>query len=442
MMNEVNFVNLTLEVLLKSGIFITSLNISNILLENIYLNKIHKYKNSIIRELPPIDIESVEKRKGEIESQKIKVLLPYLKKLEKYTSEENLKTAYRNLKDVKVSRSLKPILRFSESYSSLQNKIEYIFKKNLCHEFLHLASTYYSEKTKELFSGFRQWKSGKEKGAEIGTGINEGYTELLASRIEKKKPSLIYRKQAKIAELFEYFFDNPKDMEDYYFNHNLPGLIKHLEQFASREEIIDLIQLIDKFNGKNQRIGLIYPEYQFIKIQLTLYEWYKRKEKSSLKLGSFRRKICSDKIVSIFLNRKIKLQRKSLKGTPIFKIDELVEEKEKRNKLSEDKIKEGIEFYAGRPFDEVYCKIFHTTKDKINLIEAVRLFCLMTDIEFPKSSRKELNTLSRKVQCLILPDKEKTDLEYEAGRILQENIDYIWLNKINEQSKQKIKKCQ
>ena len=87
-------------------------------------------------------------------------------------------------------------------------------------------------------------------------------------------------------------------------------------------------------------------------------------------------------------------------------------------------------------------KIFHTTKDKINLIEAVRLFCLMTDIEFPKSSRKELNTLSRKVQCLILPDKEKTDLEYEAGRILQENIDYIWLNKINEQSKQKIKKCQ
>jgi len=199
MMNEVNFVNLTLEVLLKSGIFITSLNISNILLENIYLNKIHKYKNSIIRELPPIDIESIEKRKSEIESQKIKVLLPYLKKLEKYTSEENLKTAYRNLKDVKVSRSLKPILRFSESYSSLQNKIEYIFKKNLCHEFLHLASTYYSEKTKELFSGFRQWKSGKEKGAEIGTGINEGYTELLASRIEKKKPSLIYRKQAKIA---------------------------------------------------------------------------------------------------------------------------------------------------------------------------------------------------------------------------------------------------
>lgn len=435
-MTEANFLAHTLETLVQMGIFITSVNLTSFLIGNYSLKSINRQMDSIIRELPPIDGESIEKRKREISKKQIKILLPYLKKLEKFTSEDNLKTAYRNLKTIEVVRNPKMILKCQGCYSSTSNKIQYVTKKTLCHEFLHMASAYYSKKTKELFGGFLLWRNKLT----IGIGLNEGYTELLASRLEKRKPILLYRKLAKIAELLEYFFDDPKEMEDYYFNHNLAGLIKHLEQFATRKEIIKFILETDRI-VPNTQLFSIFSEYSYIKLELMLYEWLKRKEKNPKKVQEFKRKITSDKIVSIFLNKKIKSQRKSLKGTPIFP-NEIVEMKED-NPLNEDEIKERLEIYEGREFSEVYCKVFNKTKDTINIVEATKLFCLMMNIEFPKHNRIELNNLFRKVQCLILPEKEKTELEYETGIILQDNLDSIWLNKVKDnEAKQKIKKCQ
>lgn len=435
-MTEANFLTHTLETLVQMGIFITSVNLTSFLIGNHSLKLINKQIDSIIREFPPIDGESVEKRKSEISEKQIKILLPYLKKLEKFTSEDNLKTAYRNLKTIEVVRNPKMILKCQGCYSSTSNKIQYVTKKTLCHEFLHMASAYYSKKTKELFGGFLLWKNKLT----IGIGLNEGYTELLASRLEKRKPIFLYWRLAKIAELLEYFFDDPKEMEDYYFNHNLIGLIKHLEQFATRKEIIKFILETDRI-VPNTKLFSIFSEYSYIKLELMLYEWLKRKEKNPVKLRNFRKKICSDKITSILLNKQIKLQRKNPVGTPEFTSDivEITEDDE----LNEEKIKERIGVYEGRSFDEIYCKVFHKTKDNINLIEATKLYCLMTDIEFPRYNRKELNDLSGKVQCLILPEKEKTELEYETGIILQDNLDSIWLNKVKDnESKQKIKKCQ
>lgn len=435
-MTEVNFLAHTLETLVQMGIFITSVNLTSFLIGNYSLKLKNKQMDSIIREFPPIDGESIEKRKSEISEKQIKILLPYLKKLEEYTSEENLKTAYRNLKTVEVVRNPKMFLKFQGCYSSDSNKIQYVMKKTLCHEFLHMASAYCSKKTKELFGGFLLWRNKLT----IGVGLNEGYTELLASRLEKRKPIFLYRKLAKIAELLEYFFDDPKEMEDYYFNHNLAGLIKHLEQFATRKEIINFILQTDRI-VPNTQLCSIFSEYQYMKLELMLYEWLKRKEKNSRKVQEFKRKITSDKIVSIFLNKKIKSQRKSLKGTPIFLLQE--DSKDIETKLNEEQIKDRLEIYEGRPFDEVYCKVFNKTKDNINVVEATKLFCLMMNIEFPKHNRIELNNLFRKVQCLVLPESEKTELEYETGMILQEDIDSIWLNKIGDvDSKQKTKKCQ
>ena len=47
----------------------------------------------------------MEERKRELSREKLRQLEWYVKKLERYTSEENLKSVYRNLKTLKVERN-------------------------------------------------------------------------------------------------------------------------------------------------------------------------------------------------------------------------------------------------------------------------------------------------------------------------------------------------
>lgn len=181
--------------------------------------------------------------------------------------------------------------------------IIYSVDTSLGPEFLHLASSYYDKENKTAFCGFRQ-KS-------IGSGINEGYTELLASRIYNEDNKITaYYEEVKIAKLLEFFFDNPKDIENLYFNCNLSGLISYLENYAERSEIIKILLDIDYINSLSTSIGNLSSISKYLDIQITLYNWFVAKNKDSEKLQQFKELIFEDKMILFIINNpKFKLYK-------------------------------------------------------------------------------------------------------------------------------------
>lgn len=279
-------------------------NIIYICATKIRIYKQSKYDGEIIREAPFINTCKIEKLKKEIDEQKIELLLPFMEKLEKYTTKENLITSYKNLKTAKIEKDsfISSFFNPSEGiYYSDENKITYNKLSAIGHEFLHMCSTYYDTEKEENYSGFKQGSHDYI----IGTALNEGYTELLASRIYNKNNKVTaYSRAVKIARLFELFFENPKDMEKYYFNHDLLGFIHYMERFAPRKDITDILLKLDNtlFIENND---LLFPiTYQYVDIQLKLYEWYSSNIYDKSRLQKFKDIICESKINSLLFNSK------------------------------------------------------------------------------------------------------------------------------------------
>lgn len=390
--------------------------------------------NGIVKNFCPVDPQTVEERKKAISKEKMDEVKDYIEKLANYTKEENLKTVYKNLKNLKIKR--KPLLLISGTagtYDAKKNYINYIFKSSIGHEFLHLASADYDPKKKEYQVGFSQ----RRKSAVVGKGLNEGYTELLASRIYNKENKVeAYKELVKLTELLEYFFDDPKEIEKYYFNHDLPGFIHRMEQYIPRKEFLDIIKGMDKLLLYSSLPISPFPTYEFFKIQMKLYYWFNAQNHSSLKRSAFEQAIQKNAMGSILLKKqKLKLQREFQKGTPVFK------ESKRANPLyyevktdeyqipieleRQRKVLEELLPYQKDPFSKICSEVFQTPVNEINILHATKLYCMMTGIKFPKD-RKELNSYCRQVQSLILPENEKSPLDYRVERQLQKKIDTVW----------------
>ena len=323
-------------------------------------------------------------------------------------------------------------------YDIQKNTIRYTLKSTIGHEFLHMASSYYDAATKTEYCGFFQTKGFDT----IGEGLNEGYTELLASRIYEKNHKVgAYKKEVGVTRLLELFFDNPKEMEDYYFNHNLPGLIHHMEQYAPREEIIKLIHEIDEMHNLSNILSPI-SIYQQVKIQMKLYEWFRLKNKNSQKLESFESFLKENKItLLVFKKQKIKLQKKFQKGTPVFDIEEYqtlnsfsgkkidtnqVKIKENTTNEKQQEILRELLPYQKLSFAKLCSEVFQVPEAEINILQATKLYCLMTNIDFLNCDRKTRNIIARQVQTLILPENEKKPLEKRNSIGLQKKLDSTW----------------
>ncbi len=230
-----------------------------------------------------------------IDEEQLKQFLKYLTKLEIFTAQDNVKNVYRNMNSVKLKKS------FFYAYDPKNNKINFRQKDKIEYEFLSLASSYYDKKNDIIYNGFEQIKDYKS----IGHGINSGYTELLAQRIfgiNKRS----HKSEKKIVKLLEYFFDDPKMLERYYFNHDLPGLIQHLENFAPRKEVIKLIVRIDCLS-RETLLG-INRSIDNIIIQNNLYNWLKNNHKDMNKWDEFERLVFQNKILFLTkINQKLKL---------------------------------------------------------------------------------------------------------------------------------------
>ena len=400
-------------------------NISTIAFSNLILKKDKKYEKYLIHDFPHVDKVPLEERKKRVNSTKNKELLFYIEKLEKFTDEENLKNAYRNLSTMDMKwQPCKIIYGSLGSYDAKKNQLKYALNDTLGYEFLNMCSTYYDVDSNEKQSGF-SWQKGFSL---IGEGLNVGYTELLNARIYNGDIVEGHEKEARIAEMMEFFFDDPKEMEHLYFNHNLVGFIEHMEHFQEREEVIKLIREIDQITFLSH-LGNPLPTYEYIKIQLKLYDWFKEKNQDPKKLEEVENFLEEEKMVSFALKSK---KTKLVKGFP-KRVHPVYTKTKKVDRVDSTMIPFNI--YQRKPFKELCSELFQVPEDEINILQATKLYCLMTNMDFINCDRNTRNTIARQVQTLILPEEEKTSLEQRTCKQLQKKLDSIWYNTTEELKK-------
>ena len=197
----------------------------------------------------------------------------YVDALEEFLTPKEKIIFYNKLKTLKVMKDNWIIVDGDLGvYYPRKNTIKYFLKSSIGHELLHMSSSYCYKKF--YVSGFRI--SAKNK--RIGIGLNEGYTELLATRFFKLngKPDT-YQLLVKLTKQLESFFDNKEDMRKLYFDHDLLGFIFYMEKYAPEKEILNLISQMDKMILVRAYAPIMeYVIYNKLKKQLN--EWYKIKE--------------------------------------------------------------------------------------------------------------------------------------------------------------------
>ena len=184
-----------------------------------------------------------------------------------------LKNFYRNIKSIKIrDMHLFDHLKLNASgYYSLEqpeNTIAVFKYISIFHELFHMASSYYDEKNKVSFYGFEvTCKTGNPKIFKtFGKALNEGYTDLLTERYfgDKYNVKNVYKKEMHIALHLEMIVGQ-KTMEKLYLTANQSGLINELKKYSSLDDILNLIDEVDK---KRRNVKIIYSQ---------LLEMYKNK---------------------------------------------------------------------------------------------------------------------------------------------------------------------
>lgn len=199
-----------------------------------------------------------------------KNILCFVKTITKEMSHCDLTFLYKNLSSIKISNSnfifniISPRFKTVASYSVVRNKIFIKNENSIYHELFHLASSYYSREKETIFTGFKQTNGNNS----IGTGINEGYTELLSERYFKdEKDNLSYPFNVIIVKSLENIIGKEK-MEQLYMKADLYNLIQELKKYNNHEKsVIDFIKNVDficdnvdisKWLSKKQRKLSIY----------------------------------------------------------------------------------------------------------------------------------------------------------------------------------------
>ena len=112
---------------------------------------------------------------------------------------------------------------------------------DIYHELLHASSSFVDKVCKILYSGFMQINLNTYK--EIGRGIDEGYTQLLALRYFNVENN-VYLMETTIAEHIECIVGIEK-MEELYFKADLYGLAEELKPYAEYDAIMEFLTNVD-----------------------------------------------------------------------------------------------------------------------------------------------------------------------------------------------------
>lgn len=172
----------------------------------------------------------------EMASQKIKKSIEeFAKVLIENFPEDSLTNLYNNINELVLRRN--PLILFelcNGCYDTRKNKISFITSSVLNHELFHMASSI----PKYHIVGFRN--NG------VGTGLNEGYTEVLTNRYFKVKKKLfpVYVFERETMKNLEMIIGKEK-MESLYLKADLKGLITEMQKYRTIEEITKFISNLD-----------------------------------------------------------------------------------------------------------------------------------------------------------------------------------------------------
>ncbi len=301
-----------IRIMLESGIIYLGYGLIPAVTSKLILNRSKRIANhQTIVDIDFIQSKMNNKMDTVVDVSNRDTLVPYITILEKYLDDSDKRVMYNNIHSLEIGKiRFRFLFGVCGSYNSEKNRLRYFVQNNIGHEFLHMASSYYDSRKKVILSGFRQ----SYKGNSMGKGINEGYTELLASRFFNKDHKVrTYKKLVRLATLVEFFFDDPRDMQHLYFNHNLPGLVNHLSKYAKKEDVINILFKMDEIillQGSPVVSPVLVADY--IKTQITLYNWFMNSDFSVEKKNEFKKLICTDKMVKLLIdNWGIKLNRNS-----------------------------------------------------------------------------------------------------------------------------------
>lgn len=241
------------------------------------------------------------------------ILKDIFSKFINYIDNINLDYCIRNLNSIKIKEVYEieeKIYRFLFDEKALgcyypySNRIELYSKKPhvLSHEFLHMAST---ASWNTNLCGFHLSTKLKDKNIqEIGVGLNEGYTELLNSRIfyNNEKPKS-YQKNVRIVKLLECFFEDYKDMEQAYFNNDLNKVYEKICRYASRDEFFLILNELDLYAKASNSIMDIK---RFLKLEFKIYEIVKRSNDEKF-IDKFEKIFYEDKLIKYITEKGIKI---------------------------------------------------------------------------------------------------------------------------------------
>ena len=197
----------------------------------------------------------------QITSKRIKdKVLEFASVIKKEFPESAQMNFYNNVNEVNIKWNLGIALLAAEGlYTSEKNKINYITITSIYHELFHMASTYHDKEENITYSGFSQTyhDKGKLKTKSIGSGITEGYTELLAHRYFDKnnKTRTTYNYEIGIVKALEKII-GPDNMQGLYLKADLNGLIEELKKYAQEDDIIHFIRRVDLVSGHSDDIFL------------------------------------------------------------------------------------------------------------------------------------------------------------------------------------------
>jgi hypothetical protein len=227
----------------------------------------------------------------------------YMEELERKLGPD-IRLARKNFSTLKVEKS-KEIIKTGAVgiYEGSNNIIKYV-KNNveiLGHEMLHMASYMYNPVTNTHHHGFMQQKDQTI----IGVGLNEGYTELLTSRLFTNGKITSYPRLVRIVKLLEEFFPNPQLISHYYFTCNLPEFLQNLRRYCTQAEIKELLYGLDKLYELNSLPSSPIAIKLETQLATKLYNIYARSFVAEpAKVEAFRKKAGENKLTALALSGK------------------------------------------------------------------------------------------------------------------------------------------
>ena len=231
------------------------------------------------------------------------IVRPYMEELERKIGTD-IRLARKNFSTLQVEKT-KEILKTSAIgvYEGTHNIIKYV-KNNasiLGHEMLHMASYMYDPNIDTHYHGFMQQKDK----VIIGTGLNEGYTELLNSRLFTNGQITSYHRLVRIVKLLEEFFPNPQIVAHYYFTCNLPEFLQNLRRYCTQEELKEIIYGLDKLYEYNHIANSPIAISLETQLATKLYNIYARNFVAEpAKVEAFKKKAGENKLTALALSGK------------------------------------------------------------------------------------------------------------------------------------------